>query len=94
MMSFSFGCEGSNEGVDGKCSCGGMQELCDQVASKGSRHTGNGYSFLGSVWCGSRRGRVVLQMWHSIEGDGSVLGGRRIHRDDGRCLQDWFLVCI
>ena len=31
MMSFSFGCEGSNEGVDGKCSCGGMQELCDPV---------------------------------------------------------------
>ena len=48
-MSFSFGCEGSDAGEDVKCSCGGTQELCDQVASGGSRHTGNGHSFLGNV---------------------------------------------
>ena len=60
MTSFSFGYEGSDKGVDGKCSCGGMQELCDQVASGGSRHIGSGYSFLGNVLYGSRRGRMVL----------------------------------
>ena len=60
MMSFSFGCEGSNEEVDGKCNCEGMQEPCDQVASGGSRCTGSGCSFLGNVQCGSRRGRMVL----------------------------------
>ena len=59
MMSFSFGCEGSDEEVDGKCSCGGRQELCDQVASRGSRHIGNGYSFLGSALYGSRKDRMV-----------------------------------
>ena len=86
MMSFSSGYEGSGEEVDGKCSCEGMQGLCDQVASGGSRHIGSGYNFLGNVQCGSRKGKTVLQMWHNEEGDGRVLGGRRIHRDDGRCL--------
>ena len=79
-MTFSFGCKGSDEEVDGKCSCGGRQELCDQVASGGSRHIGNGYSFLGNVLYGSRRGKMVLQMWHSGGGDGRVLGGKRIDR--------------
>ena len=59
-MSFSFGYEGSGKEVDGKCSCEGMQELCDQVASGGSRRTGSGCSFLGNVQCGSRRDRMVL----------------------------------
>ena len=62
MMSFSFGYEGSDEEVDGKCSCEGMQELCDQVASGGSRCIGSGYSFLGSALYGSRRGRMVRCM--------------------------------
>ena len=35
--------------VDRKCSCGGKQELCDQVASGGSRHIGNGCNLPGSV---------------------------------------------
>ena len=60
MMSFSFGCEGSDEEVDGKCSCEGMQELCDRVASRGSRCTGSGYNLLGSVQCGSRKDRMIL----------------------------------
>ena len=62
MMSFSFGYGGSGEGVDGKCSCEGMRGLCDRVASEGSRRIGNGCSFLGSVLCGNRRGRMILQM--------------------------------
>ena len=60
MMSFSFGYEGSDEEVDGKCSCKGTQGLCDQVASGGNRCTGSGYNFLGSVQCGSRKDRMVL----------------------------------
>ena len=59
-MSFSFGCEGSDGEVDRKCNCEGMQELYDRVASGGSRHTGSGCSFLGSVQCGSRRDRMAL----------------------------------
>ena len=59
-MSFFFGCEGSDKKVDGRCSCGGRQELCDQVASGGSRCTGNGCSFLGNVQYGSRKGRMIL----------------------------------
>ena len=39
MMSFSCGFGGSGEEVDGKCSCEGMRELCDRVASRGSRCT-------------------------------------------------------
>ena len=78
-MNFSLGCGGSGEGVDRKCSCEGMQGLCDQVASGGSRHIGSGYSFLGSVLYGNRRDRTVLQMWRSGGGDDRVLGGRRIH---------------
>ena len=42
MMSFSSGCGGSGEGVDGKCSCEDMRGLCDQVASEGSRRIGSG----------------------------------------------------
>ena len=94
MMSFSFGYEGSNEEVDRKCSCRGMREFCDWVASGGSRHIGSGYNFLGSVPHGSRRGRMVLQTWRSEGGDGRVLGGRKIHQGDGRCLQGRFLVRI
>ena len=60
MMSFSFGCEGSDGEVDRKCNCEGMQELCDQVASGGSRRTGSGYSFLGNVQRGSRKGKMAL----------------------------------
>ena len=62
MMSFSFGYEESDEEVDGKCSCGGMQGPCDRVASGGNRRIGSGYSSLGSVLCGNRRGRMVLLM--------------------------------
>ena len=91
-MSFSFGCEESGEEVDGTSSCEGMQGLCDQVASGGNRRIGNGCNSLGSVLCGNRRGRTVLQTWHSGGGGGRVLGGRKIHRDDGRCLQGRFLV--
>ena len=58
--SFSFGYGGNGEEVDGKCSYEGMQALCDQVASGGSKHIGNGYSFLGNVQCGSRRDRMAL----------------------------------
>ena len=79
MMSSSFGCEGSDEGVDGKCSCGGMQELCDWVAIGGNRHIGSGCSFSGSALRGSRRDRMVLQMQCSGGEDDRVLGGRRIH---------------
>ena len=94
MMSFSFGYEGSGEGVDEKCSCEGMRGLYDRVASEGSRRIGSGCSFPGSVLCGNRKGRMILQMWRSGGGDGRVLGGRKIHRDDGRCLQGRFLVRI
>ena len=59
-MSFSFGYGGSGEGVDGKCSCGGMRGPCDQVASGGSRRIGSGYNFLGSVPYGNRRDRMIL----------------------------------
>ena len=62
MMSFSFGYKESDEEVDGKCSCEGMQGLCDWVASGGNRRIGSGYSFLGNVLRGNRRGRMVLQM--------------------------------
>ena len=74
MMSFSFGCEGSGEEVDGKCSCEGMQGLCDPVASGGSRCIGNGCNFLGSALYGNRKGRMVLQMWRSGGEDDRVLG--------------------
>ena len=62
MMSFSFGYEGIGGEVDGKCSCEGMRGLCDRVASEGSRRIGSGYSSLGSVLYGSRRGKMILQM--------------------------------
>ena len=62
MMSFSFGYAESGGEVDGKYSCGGMQGPCDRVASGGNRRIGSGYSFLGSVLCGNRRGRMILQM--------------------------------
>ena len=61
MMSFSFEYEGSSEGVDRKCSCEGMQGLCDRVASGGSRCIGSGCNFLGSVPCGNRIGKMVLR---------------------------------
>ena len=92
MMSFSFGYEGSDEEVGGKCSFEGMQGLYDQVASGGSRHIGSGYNFLGNVQCGSRKGRMVLLMGRSGGEDGRVLGGRRIHRGDGWCLRGRSLV--
>ena len=79
MMSFSFGYEESGGEVDGKCSCEGRRGLCDWVASGGNRRIGSGYSFLGSVLYGNRRDRMVLQRWHSVGGDGRVLGERRIH---------------
>ena len=91
--SFSFGCEGS-DGVDERCSCEDRRGLCDQVATEGNRRIGNGHSSPGSVQRGSMRGRMVLLMWRS-EGEGDkVLGGRGIHRDDGRCLRGRFLVQI
>ena len=91
---FSFGCKGNGEGVDERWvgSCEDRQGLCGLVASEGSRHTGNGCSPLGSGLCGNRRGRVILQMWHSRERGGRVLGGRGTHQDDGKCLQDQFPV--
>ena len=61
MMSFSFGYEGSGEEVDVRCSCEDMRGLCDWVASGGSRRTGSGCSLLGSVRCGSRKGRMILR---------------------------------
>jgi hypothetical protein len=73
-MSFSFGYGRSGEEVGGKCSCEGMRVPCDQVASGGSRRIGSGRSFLGSVQCGSRTGRMVLWRWHSGGGDDRVLG--------------------
>ena len=85
-MNFSFGYEGSGEGVDGKCSCEGMRGLCDRVASEGSRCIGSGCSSLGNVQCGNRRGRMILSTWRSGGGDDRVLGEKRIYRDDGRCL--------
>ena len=91
-MSFSFGYGGSDEGVDGTCSCEGMRGLCDWVASEGSIRTGSGCSSLGSVLCGNRKDKMILQMWHSGGGDDRVLGGRRTRRDGGRCLQGRFLV--
>ena len=94
MTNFPFGCEGSGEEVDGRCSCGGRRELCDQVASRGNRHIGSGYSFLGSALCGNRRGRMSLQMRRSGGGADRVLEERRIRRGDGRCLQGRFLVRI
>ena len=54
-MSFSFGCRGSDEEVDGRCSYGDRQEPCDWVANRGSRHMGSGCNVLGSVLHGSRR---------------------------------------
>ena len=94
MTSFSFGYGGSGEEVDGKCSCEDMQGLCDQVASEGSRRIDSGCSSLGSVLCGNRRGRMILQMRRSGGGDDRVLEERRIRRGDGRCLQGRFLVRI
>ena len=91
-MNFSFGYEGSDEEVDGKCSFEGMQGLCDQVASGGSRHIGSGYNFLGNVQCGSRKDRMVLLMGRSGGEGGRVLGGRGIRRDGGWCLRGRFLV--
>ena len=76
--------EGSSEEVDRKCNCEGVRGLCDRVASRGSRHIDSGYSFLGSVLYGNRRDKMVLRMRRSGGGDDRVLGGRRIHRGDGR----------
>ena len=59
---FSSGCEGSNKEMGKRCSFGGRQELCDQVASGGSRHIGSGCSSLGNVLYGDRKGRMILQM--------------------------------
>ena len=73
-MNFSLGCGGSGEGVDRKCSCEGMQGLCDRVASEGSRYIGSGCSSLGSVLCGSRRDRMVLRTRCSVGEGGRVLG--------------------
>ena len=61
-MSFSFGWEGSDEEVDGRCSCVDRQEPCDQVANGGHRHIGSGCSLLGSVLYGSRKDKMILQM--------------------------------
>ena len=72
--SFSFGCGGSGEEVDGRCGCEDMRVLCDRVASGGSRHTGSGCNLLGSDLCGSRIDRMVLWTWHSGGGGGRVLG--------------------
>ena len=47
--SFSFGYRGSDEEVDGRCSCEGMRAPCDWVASGGSRRIGSGCNLLGSV---------------------------------------------
>ena len=58
-MSLSFVYAGSDGGVDGKCSCEGMQVLCDLVASRGSRCIGSGCNSLGNVLRGSRIGRMV-----------------------------------
>ena len=63
----------------------GRQGPCGLVANKGMRCTGNGCNLLGNVLCGSRRGRVTLQTWHSREGGGRVLEGMKIHQGDGRC---------
>ena len=62
MMSFFFGCEGSDEEVDERCSYGDRQEPCDWVANGGSRCIGSGYSFLDSVLYGSRKGKMILLM--------------------------------
>ena len=85
-MSFSFGCEGSDEEVDGRCSYRDRQGPCDWVASGGSRHTCSECSFLGSVLHDSRRCKMILQKWHSEGGDVRVLGEKRIHQGDGGCL--------
>ena len=92
MMSVSSGYGGSDKEVDGRCSYEGMRVLCDRVASGGSRRIGSECNFLGSVQCGNMIGRMVLQMRRSGGGGDRVLGGRKIHRDDGRCLQGRFLV--
>ena len=86
--SFSFGCEGSDEEVDGRLSGSyrDRQEPCDQIASRGSRCIGSGCDFLGSVLHDNRKCKMILQKWQSKEGDGRVLGEKRIHQGDGRCL--------
>ena len=89
-----FGYKGSNEEGDDRWgrSCKGRQELCGLVANLGSRHIGSGCSSLGSVLCGSKRSRMILQRWRSGEGGGRVLGEKKIHLGNGRCLQNQFLV--
>ena len=65
---------------------------CDLVANKDMRCTDSGYSLPGSGQCGSMRDRTILWTGHSKGGGGVILGERRIHQDDGWCLQGRFLV--